>query len=473
MQQLTVTPLYPETSLSAKRFLQLRRMTVQRWIAKALKLPGTPQGLRQAAEYAEGMRRVGVASIDDFGRVSDSTMWHDCPPELRVPKEGGLWDRLMQERLKLLKAIRAREAAEPALLLPEAATRAYDNAVRWRVQNVRVAFGREGVQAIEFTHRIVDTAGRTYDYTCGSADEALAWGQEYEDFELHKHEHIKYFAMCYIRNTEQDRAAPVGVRFVTTRGRSFDAFGTAHAGTPATLREVKFGRDDEVVVGLRIETWNALCERFGVVTAPLMLAAGPKESSEPELGIAPWDELELERAEAERRQQAVNELRRIEQEDERARRAAAALEGGATADDDDFWMVAGATAGRRGPTSRSTAARLSAYLGNTPAPAAAAVAPGAVVVPPQAPRAVAGTVLAIEPTGPPAVRVVSGTIVGGHVVDGTVLGGHDTPIHAVGTVVGAASGFEHLTLNHATAVSASPAAAVGRAMFVRGISGDA
>ena len=63
--------------------------------------------------------------------------------------------------------------------------------------------------------------------------------------------------------------------------------------------------------------------------------------------------------------------------------------------------------------------------------------------------------------------------VGGHVVDGTVLGGHDTPIHAVGTVVGAASGFEHLTLNHATAVSASPAAAVGRAMFVRGISGDA
>ena len=90
MQQLTVTPLYPETSLSAKRFLQLRRMTVQRWIAKALKLPGTPQGLRQAAEYAEGMRRVGVASIDDFGRVSDSTMWHDCPPELRVPKEGGL-----------------------------------------------------------------------------------------------------------------------------------------------------------------------------------------------------------------------------------------------------------------------------------------------------------------------------------------------------------------------------------------------
>ena len=62
-------------------------------------------------------------------------------PALRVPKEGGLWDRLMQERLKLLKAIRAREAAEPALLLPEAATRAYDNAVRWRVQNVRVAFG--------------------------------------------------------------------------------------------------------------------------------------------------------------------------------------------------------------------------------------------------------------------------------------------------------------------------------------------
>ena len=60
-------------------------------------------------------------------------------------------------------------------LLPEAATRAYDNAVRWRVQNVRVAFGREGVQAIEFTHRIVDTAGRTYDYTCGRLHWIRIW----------------------------------------------------------------------------------------------------------------------------------------------------------------------------------------------------------------------------------------------------------------------------------------------------------
>ena len=335
------------------------------------------------------------------------------------------------------------------------------------MQNVRVAFGREGVQAIEFTHRIVDTAGRTYDYTCGSADEALAWGQEYEDFELHKHEHIKYFAMCYIRNTEQDRAAPVGVRFVTTRGRSFDAFGTAHAGTPATLREVKFGRDDEVVVGLRIETWNALCERFGVVTAPLMLAAGPKESSEPELGIAPWDELELERAEEERRARLVDEARREQQEAEADRRAAAAIAaGGATADDDDFWMVAGATGRRRnGRAGQSAAARLAAYLGNAPAvaaPAAAptAVAPGAVVVPP--PNYVtAGTVLAVQPTEPAA--VVRGTVVG------ATSGGV-----AVGTVVGTASGFDHVTLNHATAVSArSPHAAIGHAIFVRGISGDA
>ena len=100
--------LYPAKSLSAERYLAIRRKLVRRWLRETLRVSE-----REAGRYAEGLRTVGVHIVDDLARVSDSTMWYDVPIDKRIDFASGRWQAFIDGRVKLIK-VRPRRKRAPS-----------------------------------------------------------------------------------------------------------------------------------------------------------------------------------------------------------------------------------------------------------------------------------------------------------------------------------------------------------------------
>ena len=273
--------LYPAKSVSAERYHSIRHKTVRRWLRETLRVSE-----QEAERYAEGLRAVGVHIVDDFARVSDSTMWYDVPINQRI--EFASWQAFIDGRVKLIRvrrspksararalpapaplvrarvfppsrpsfryrlslslarsrrfaraqALEARSPDPPRLLMPAPETRAIEHAVRWRVARVRVGLGQRGLTGVEVAHRVVDArrdrgggGGRTYDFVVGHVGAHCA---EVCELALRKHEHIKAVELTHVAHVPADR--PIALSLVTTRGRVLTACALEFRHRPASTR---------------------------------------------------------------------------------------------------------------------------------------------------------------------------------------------------------------------------------------------
>ena len=116
--------LYPAKSVSAERYPSIRHKTVRRWLRETLRVSE-----HEAERYAEGLRAVGVHIVDDFARVSDSTMWYDVPINQRIDFASGRWQAFIDGRIKLIKVRRSPKkrasARSPLPPLPLARARVF------------------------------------------------------------------------------------------------------------------------------------------------------------------------------------------------------------------------------------------------------------------------------------------------------------------------------------------------------------